>query len=206
MLTINNFEKSFWISLATHLTVLSLFLLNNNKLSSPKTYETLIEIVATSPVMNTAVPSTMKHVKTTSSEQQITKTQSFEKIDTASTTNEIQNTNTNSNINTNPNSLTSGQIASIEDVYISNIKRTLNKNKFYPLTAKKLKQTGVVKVQFEINEQGLIIHKSIIESSKHQSLNQAVTELLDRVRSFEPIPKEFGKKNWTFVLPVEFKI
>jgi protein TonB len=182
--------------------VLSLFVLNDNKFSSPKTYETLIEIVATRPVMKTAVRSTMKHVKTTSSEQQLTKIQSLEKIDTASATKEIQNTNSNSDTN----SLTSAQLASIEDVYITNIKRSLNKNKFYPITAKKLKQTGVVKVQFEINEHGHIIHKSIIESSKYQSLNQAVTELLDRVRFFEPIPKEFGKKNWTFVLPVEFKI
>jgi protein TonB len=182
--------------------VLSLFLLNDNKFSTPKTYETLIDIVASTPVVKTAVPSTIKHVTTSSSEKQLKKIQSLETIDTVSATKEIQNTNANSDTN----SLTSGQIASIEDVYITNIKRTLNKNKFYPITAKKLKQTGVVKVQFEINEHGHIINKSIIESSIHQSLNQAVTELLDRVRSFEPIPKEFGKKNWIFVLPVEFKI
>jgi protein TonB len=175
--------------------VLPLFLLSDDKLSTSRTYETLIELVATNPVIKTAVPSTIKQT-------------------TSITKEDIQNTQTNVDTNSvnsttadpEQNSLTSGQTASIEDAYITNIKRTLNKNKFYPITAKKLKQTGIVKVQFEINEHGHIINKSIIESSKYQSLNQAVTELLDRVRSFEPIPKEFGKKNWTFVLPVEFKI
>lgn len=174
--------------------VLSLFLLNGKPFSAQENYETFIDIVASTPIVKTAVKPTIH--------QSISPIQDLQNTQTQAVPDATTSTPADSQIE----SLTSGQIASIEDVYISNIKRTLNKNKFYPLTAKKLKQTGVVKVQFEINEHGHIINKSIIESSQYPSLNQAVTELLDRVNSFEPIPKEFGKKKWTFVLPVEFKI
>lgn len=98
------------------------------------------------------------------------------------------------------------QKASIEDAYLARIKAKIEKNKVYPRSAKRLKQTGKVIISFDILKDGTIKNVKIVEKSKFAKLDLASIELLLKIASFEAIPLELNKTVWNISVPINYSI
>lgn len=98
------------------------------------------------------------------------------------------------------------QKASIEDAYLARIKAKIEKNKVYPRSAKRLKQTGKVIISFDILKNGTIKNVKIVEKSKFAKLDEASIELLLKIASFEAIPLELNKTVWNISVPINYSI
>lgn len=140
----------------------------------------------------------------------ITKPSNFQKSNGDVVNNPVENSQTvdNASIAENaPTSLSKGRLAiTAEEMYIAELKNSLDKLKKYPVLAKKMGHTGKVKIKFEIDRNGQIIRSEITEHSSHDSLNQSVKNLLNEVKKFKPFPDEIKHVTWQFTLPVEFKL
>ena len=98
------------------------------------------------------------------------------------------------------------QIENIEADYLSKIRNSIEKNKTYPKTAKRLNQTGKVYVTFIIEKNGRIKNCKIEKSSQFDSLDEASLETLMKIANFEAIPKELNKESWEITVPIVYQI
>jgi len=89
--------------------------------------------------------------------------------------------------------------------YAQQLKLYIEQNKFYPRSARKLKQTGLVRLQVEIDKDGYFRRIQIIEASHHENLNQAALSLIKKLGHFKPLPKEFSKET-DFTIPIAYQL
>ena len=94
----------------------------------------------------------------------------------------------------------------IENKYLFRLREKIEKNKVYPKRAKRLKQEGRVLVSFYISKEGYIQNISIKNASSFKRLNKAAINLLNKIKKFEPIPKELEKHNWVIEVPINYSI
>jgi protein TonB len=94
----------------------------------------------------------------------------------------------------------------IEDNYLSKVKAKIESYKRYPKSAKRLRQEGVVRIDFEIGKGGEIFHAKILEGSRYKKLNSAALKILENIGAFEPIPKNLDKKSLKINVPIAYKI
>lgn len=94
----------------------------------------------------------------------------------------------------------------LEDEYLAKIKETIEKNKMYPKTAKRLNQMGKVHICFEISKNGKIKNARIVKNSEFERLNEAAIEILTKIDSFEPIPEKLDKNSWEITVPIIYQI
>jgi TonB family protein len=93
-----------------------------------------------------------------------------------------------------------------EQIYIAELKQFIDRKKKYPAVAKKMGQTGRVVIQFELDSEGNVISKKIVESSVYESLNSSTLSLIDRMGKFKRFPDLIKKTSWQFVVPVDYKL
>ena len=98
------------------------------------------------------------------------------------------------------------EIENIEAEYLSKIRNTIEKNKTYPKTAKRLNQTGKVYISFTISKNGEIKNYRIHKSSNFESLDDASLEILSKIKNFDSIPSELNKESWEITVPIVYKI
>lgn len=98
------------------------------------------------------------------------------------------------------------EIENIEAEYLSKIRNTIEKNKTYPKTAKRLNQTGKVYITFLVTKDGVIKNCRINKSSNFESLDEASIETLMKIANFEAIPKELNKEFWEITVPIVYQI
>ncbi|NWF66821.1 MAG: TonB family protein [Campylobacterales bacterium] len=90
--------------------------------------------------------------------------------------------------------------------YLAQITEYIQKNKTYPNTARRLKQTGVVELHFIIEKNGEIKNLSVKNSSNSSYLDSASIDMIKKIGSFNPIPKELEKNSIEIVVPIEYKL
>ena len=89
--------------------------------------------------------------------------------------------------------------------YAQQLKGFIERNKFYPRSALRLKHSGTVKIHLEIAPNGLFKAVHLAENCPHDSLNQAAISLIKKLKRFKPLPPEFvTSKN--FVIPIAYQI
>ena len=98
------------------------------------------------------------------------------------------------------------ELDNLENIYLSKVKAKIEKNKTYPKAAKKLNQTGIVVVSFDILKDGKIINIRIIKNSNFEKLDSASIELLTNIGFFEAIPNELNKTVWNIQIPINYQI
>lgn len=98
------------------------------------------------------------------------------------------------------------QIENIEAEYLSKIRNSIEKNKTYPKTAKRLNQTGKVYITFTITKDGEIKTCRIHKSSSFESLDEASLEIFTKISKFDSIPKELNKNDWEITVPIVYQI
>ncbi|MDD2292109.1 MAG: TonB family protein [Aliarcobacter sp.] len=108
--------------------------------------------------------------------------------------------------NTPTKQIDTAQIENIEADYLSKIRNSIEKNKTYPKTAKRLNQTGKVYVTFTVTKDGGIKNCRIHRSSSFESLDEASLEIFAKIASFDSIPKELNKNDWEITVPIVYQM
>lgn len=90
-------------------------------------------------------------------------------------------------------------------LYTSKIKNILEKNKFYPVLAKRMGHTGLVEANFIIDKDGKV-KKILTIQSKYKTLGKAVEDLLLHKVSFPPFPNELTQASMDIIVPINFEI
>lgn len=88
-------------------------------------------------------------------------------------------------------------------------KRLLNLSRrqiIYPKKALQLNRSGSVLARVLINRQGRLKNISLVNSAQYPDLNKAVVRGIKKAQPFPPIPKELNTEEFSFVVPVVFKL
>ena len=94
----------------------------------------------------------------------------------------------------------------LENEYLSKIRNTIERNKTYPKSAKRLNQMGKVHVCFSISKNGEIKNARLVSKSNFERLDEAALEILTKISKFEPIPEKLNKNSWEITIPIVYQI
>lgn len=87
--------------------------------------------------------------------------------------------------------------------YRQELKAFIENSQDYPRQARRLKQSGLVKVQVIIDADGFFKNISLVQNSTFPILDEAALSLLKRLQRFKPLPKNVpaGSK---FTIPIAY--
>jgi|GEM_PF-2960568 len=95
---------------------------------------------------------------------------------------------------------------SLEELeYAQKLQSFIEKNRFYPQKAWRLKQQGTVVISLTILNNGDFSDLKLIEKSKHASLDKAAISFLEDLKKFKPLPNP-NKKKQEYIIPIFYKI
>jgi TonB family protein len=107
-------------------------------------------------------------------------------------------------VNQGPAGRADGAIVSALDRYKYELRLFLESRKIYPESAKRLRQTGTVIVEFKVSPQGELKDVNVSQASSSEVLNRAALDLVKRASSFKPFPKELQISELQLKLPIEY--
>ncbi len=90
--------------------------------------------------------------------------------------------------------------------YLKEVRRLLEKQKDYPLMARRRNIQGVVALVFTIGSGGQIEGARISRSSGQDLLDEAAQNTLRRVGKFPPFPAELNRQKLTIEVPLAFRL
>lgn len=102
------------------------------------------------------------------------------------------------------NALSGTAIADMKAIYKSELRSRIEQNKFYPMAARRMGQTGTVIVAFTLLNDGSIIDVRIDDSSGNPSLDTAGLEAVKKVGKFKAIPSELNTSSLDMSVPIKF--
>lgn len=102
--------------------------------------------------------------------------------------------------------ITSTQKENIKNSYLQSIYKSVSNLKKYPRKARKLRQSGTVKVAFNITADGSITSISISEKSGFRILDNAAENIFTTLKKVAPIPKELKEKSITIIMPIYYTL
>ncbi|TVO75823.1 energy transducer TonB [Sedimenticola selenatireducens] len=105
-----------------------------------------------------------------------------------------------------PSSDQSDQLPAIEQTYTQALAEAIERNKHYPLRARKKGQQGEVTVRFTILKDGSISQVQISSSSHFSVLDRAASKAVESLSRFRPIPDQLKRDRWDFQVPVRFAV
>lgn len=89
--------------------------------------------------------------------------------------------------------------------YFAEVRSFIEKRKYYPKKALKMRQSGEVEICIEIDENGNFHDIHIKTESRYKTLNIAALSLIQEISKFKPLPKEVGKKV-TLNIPIKYAL
>ncbi len=98
------------------------------------------------------------------------------------------------------------KIDKIKAAYLMVVRKKIERNKYYPRNAKKLRQTGMVEVRFTILKDGSIKSIEVVSACRHSRLNRAAVKTLEKIGSFKPLPNVFDADELTLKVPINYKL
>lgn len=93
-----------------------------------------------------------------------------------------------------------------ENDYLQALQRALSKRRYYPASAQRRGLEGTVRVQFTIAADGSFGSIRVVGSSGSSQLDKAALTTVKRLARFDPIPTAIGRRNWTVVAPIVYKL
>ncbi len=96
-------------------------------------------------------------------------------------------------------------LADLKTIYKAELRAQIVQNKFYPLAARRLGQTGIVVVAFTLLADGSIQNIRIEDSSGNDRLDTAGLEAVKKVGKFKEIPSEFASNSIDMSVPIKFQ-
>ena len=88
--------------------------------------------------------------------------------------------------------------------YMWEVRKLIDKNKFYPLIAKRMNHQGTVEAVFVIDRSGKVVHIESVKGS-YDTLAKATKELLSR-QVFPSFPSEISSASLRVSVPVKFML
>lgn len=89
--------------------------------------------------------------------------------------------------------------------YFAEIRSFIEKRKYYPKKALKMRQSGDVEICVDIDHNGHFHDIHIKTKSRYETLNIAALNLIQEISKFKPLPKEIGKKI-TLNIPIKYAL
>ena len=89
--------------------------------------------------------------------------------------------------------------------YFAEIRSFIEKKKYYPKRALKMRQAGAVEICLDIDHKGHFYNVHIKKASRYSALNNAALSLIQEISSFKPLPKEMGK-SITLNIPLKYAL
>ncbi len=96
--------------------------------------------------------------------------------------------------------------ASAKQIYVSELRAFLERNKRYPSQALTLGQEGTVKIRFQILEDGTLTEATVAQTSGSSILDQAAMKLVRGLVRFKPIPEGLVERSLSLIVPIEYRI
>lgn len=93
---------------------------------------------------------------------------------------------------------------SIEQLYLSELRKILEARKEYPLMAQRLGHRGRVVVELILGRDGQVIEARILEPTRSEFLNRATEKLIRSVSALKPFPPEITQDKWSVRIPIEY--
>jgi len=97
-----------------------------------------------------------------------------------------------------------GVIGSVEQLYLSELRRLLESRKEYPMMAQRLGHKGRVMVELVLGKDGNVIEARIVEPTRSDLLNRATEKLIRSVSALKPFPPEIRQDRWSVKIPIEY--
>ena len=89
--------------------------------------------------------------------------------------------------------------------YALALKSFVEKNKRYPRLAKRLRQSGMVKIKLNVSADGKFSRIELISPSQFSALNKGTIKFLQELGSFMPLPKGFSGSR-EFIIPIVYRL
>jgi len=89
--------------------------------------------------------------------------------------------------------------------YLEQVRLAVEEQKFYPSSARRMRQEGVVEATFTLNRSGKLTELISIEGP-YQALNEAVRELLNAKAIFPAMPVDLKQEDVRITLPISFEL
>jgi periplasmic protein TonB len=90
--------------------------------------------------------------------------------------------------------------------YRSTLLRLIERNKYYPLRARRRAMEGKALVRFTVQRNGQIRNVSLSRSSRKPLLDQAAVQTIKRMGKAPPLPKGLKRSSWRFVVPISYNM
>ena len=104
-----------------------------------------------------------------------------------------------------PSALSGQTMASLKDLYKSELRAKIEENKYYPAASRRLGHTGTVIVAFTLLNDGSIINARIENTSGNPRLDSAGLDAVKKVKRFKPIPTELATDSMDVSVPILFR-
>jgi protein TonB len=102
-------------------------------------------------------------------------------------------------------SSTTADLESVKAAYLRSIASLIDRQKSYPLMARKGRQQGIVNVVFTLDQNGLLDNCQVKESSGFRPLDQAALKAVRQVRRYPDPPPALGEKP-SFQIAISFRL
>ncbi|MBE0575925.1 MAG: energy transducer TonB [Desulfuromonadales bacterium] len=102
-------------------------------------------------------------------------------------------------------SSSAADLESVKAAYLQSIATLIDRQKNYPLMARKGRQQGVVHVVFTLDQDGLLDNCHVKESSGFRPLDQAALKAVRQVRRYPDPPPALGEKP-SFQIAISFRL
>jgi len=101
---------------------------------------------------------------------------------------------------------TSGKSRRLSRNYRSTLLRLIERNKYYPLRARRRGMEGKAMVGFSVQRNGEIRNIALSRSSRKPLLDQAALQTIKRMGKAPPLPHGMNRSSWRFVVPISYNI
>ncbi|NCN95464.1 MAG: energy transducer TonB, partial [Bdellovibrionales bacterium] len=196
-------SASLFISIVTHVLVFGLLLLSAQEVQKDLVTIDFVEIPSSS------VQGQVQEAKTTPVTQAVVPerpaTDDLSEVSVSQTESQVTQSSYEESI-VGEEGLSSPTEVSATKAYQNQLIAQLNANRFYPPLAKKMRQQGVVLVQFRVSKSGKILEAKVIQESPFKSLNDSARKLVEGLHNLAPFPAEITKTTWLFEVPVKYQM
>ncbi len=90
--------------------------------------------------------------------------------------------------------------------YLKEVREEIERSKYYPRSARKLRQTGIVEVEFVILKDGSIEKITVVSPCRHRRLNRAAVKTVEKIGRFKPLPDAFKRSDLVLKVPISYTL
>lgn len=99
-----------------------------------------------------------------------------------------------------------GTEVSVEERYIYELRKLMERRQIYPSMARKMGHTGTVTVRFTLSSDGSLVASEVVEKTPYESLNRAALETVKAIHGMKPFPREIQRASWQIEAPIEYSL